>query len=98
MGADGWSFGEAPDSTPDTVNQAEFLRDVYVTADRTYTGRVTVPVLWDREHATIVNNESSEIIRMFDQEFDAISEAADLHFWPEQMRSTISYKVHRSGR
>jgi putative glutathione S-transferase len=63
---EGWTFTPGKDGcTPDTVNGADFLREVYVAADPHYTGRVTVPVLWDREHETIVNNESIEIMRMF---------------------------------
>jgi putative glutathione S-transferase len=88
MGADGWSFGDAPGSTPDTVNHARFLRDVYLKADSRYTGRVTVPVLWDREHETIVSNESADIIRMLNGEFDAIGNAG-VDFWPVELRDEI---------
>ena len=67
---DGWEFSpEKEGCTPDTVNGTEYLRDVYRTADPTFTGRVTVPVLWDREKQTIVNNESIEILRMLDTAF-----------------------------
>jgi putative glutathione S-transferase len=88
MTAEGWSFGDAPGSTTDTLNHARHLRDVYVKADPRYTGRVTVPVLWDRKHETIVSNESSEIIRMFNCEFDAIG-IPDVDFWPEELRGEI---------
>src|SRR5688572_25021351 len=63
MGDDGWAF-RADD--PDPVGRAAFLREVYVRADPRYTGRVTVPVLWDRDAATIVNNESREVMRILD--------------------------------
>jgi len=88
MAGDGWSFGAAPDSTPDTLNGARFLREIYVKANPHYTGRVTVPVLWDRKHATIVSNESSEIIRMFNDEFDAFGDPK-VDFWPAELREEI---------
>ena len=91
MGRDGWSF-ENPDATPgciaDPILDARFLREIYTAADPRYTGRVTVPVLWDREYATIVNNESSEIIRMLNSEFDAIGDAS-LDLYPEALRDAI---------
>jgi putative glutathione S-transferase len=88
MGAEGWAFSEAPGAIPDDVNHARWLREIYVLADPQYTGRVTVPVLWDREHETIVSNESAEIIRMFNSEFDALGDASlDLH--PEPLRAQI---------
>src|SRR6185295_12077069 len=61
MGDDGWAF--APDD-PDPVGPATFLREVYLRADPRYTGRVTVPILWDKARGTIINNESREIMRM----------------------------------
>ena len=69
----GWTFEEGEGVIPDTVNGAEFLHQIYTAAEPGYTGRVTVPVLWDRSHRTIVNNESSEIIRMFDEEFGQLT-------------------------
>ena len=69
----GWTFEEGEGVIPDTVNNAEFLHQIYTAADPGYTGRVTVPVLWDRSHRTIVNNESSEIIRMLDEEFGQLT-------------------------
>ena len=78
MGANGWEFGSGPGTIPDSVNGAKKLHEVYTKADPHYTGRVTVPVLWDREHGTIVNNESAEIIRMLNHEFDAIAGRYDL--------------------
>lgn len=70
MGDDGWQFRS---DEPDPIGGARFLRDVYVRADAHYTGRVTVPVLWDRVTHTIVNNESREIMRMLDVELDALA-------------------------
>ena len=69
----GWTFEEGEGVIPDTVNNAEFLHQIYTAADPGYTGRVTVPVLWDRSRRTIVNNESSEIIRMLDEEFGQLT-------------------------
>ena len=69
----GWTFEEGEGVIPDTVNGAEFLHQIYTAAEPGYTGRVTVPVLWDRSHRTIVNNESSEIIRMLDEEFGQLT-------------------------
>jgi putative glutathione S-transferase len=88
MGAEGWAFSEAPGAIPDDVNHARWLREIYVLADPHYTGRVTVPVLWDREHETIVSNESAEIIRMFNSEFDALGDAS-LDLYPEPLRAQI---------
>jgi len=69
-GEDGWGFSPEKDGcTRDTVNGADYLRELYVKAEDNYTGRVTVPVLWDKESDTIVNNESREIMRMLDTRF-----------------------------
>src|SRR5687768_9654849 len=67
----GWEFGDDPkfpDCTPDTVNGFKYLHQAYTAADPKYTGKVTVPTLWDKKTKTIVNNESSEIIRMLNSE------------------------------
>jgi len=69
MTEDGWHFSEEMGSIPDTVLDKRFLRDVYVSADPSFTGRVTVPVLYDKEQGVIVNNESTEIIRMLNDAF-----------------------------
>jgi len=91
MGKQGWTF-ENPDATPgcieDTLNGARVLHEIYTRADASYTGRVTVPVLWDRERETIVNNESAEIIRMLGREFDALGDAS-LDLYPEGLRKDI---------
>ena len=88
MGDDGWVFTERSGATPDTVNKKKFLRDIYLLADPDYTGRVTVPVLWDKKEQTIVNNESREILRMLDTEFDAIGDAS-VTFAPAELRDKI---------
>ncbi len=82
---DGWEFSEA---YPDPVNGEQYLRDVYVSANSEYTGRVTVPVLWDRERETVVNNESREIMRMLDVAFDSLA-ARDVDLWPEGYRDEV---------
>lgn len=88
MGGDGWMFSEEPGAIPDFVNGADFLREVYTKADPHYTGRVTVPVLWDKERGTIVNNESRELLRMFDHEFAAIAEN-DVDYCPEELQPEV---------
>ncbi len=70
MGEQGWAFSEREGCIPDMVNGARYLHEIYAKAKPGYTGRVTVPVLWDKETGTIVNNESAEIIRMLNSEFD----------------------------
>jgi putative glutathione S-transferase len=68
----GWTFDDNfPAATGDALYQHEFLYQLYLHADPQYTGRVTVPVLWDKKNHTIVSNESAEIIRMFNTAFDA---------------------------
>ncbi|WP_062231174.1 glutathione S-transferase family protein [Aureimonas sp. N4] len=76
MAEEGWVFSERQGAIPDSVNGAKRLYEVYLKADPTYTGRVTVPVLWDKKEGTIVNNESAEILRMFNSSFDAFGDAS----------------------
>ena len=76
MGDDGWHFQPGDNVISDSVNDAYFLYDIYRKAMPDYTGRVTVPVLWDKQTQTIVSNESSEIIRMFNSAFDEICAVA----------------------
>jgi putative glutathione S-transferase len=84
----GWTFADGPGATPDIVNGARLLHQVYTTADPDYTGRVTVPVLWDRKQGTIVSNESSEIIRMLNSAFDGLG-ANPGDFYPAALRNQI---------
>jgi glutathionyl-hydroquinone reductase len=84
----GWTFEEGPGVVPDPFNGARYLHQVYTAADPDYSGKVTVPVLWDKERETIVNNESSEIIRMFNQAFDERG-ALPGDFYPESLRDDI---------
>ena len=85
---DGWHFSEGPGCIPDTVNGARFLREVYKLAQDDYTGRVTVPVLWDKREKTIVNNESAEIIRMLNTAFGEWA-AGEPDFYPAALRGEI---------
>ncbi len=85
---DGWSFSRGFEYNEDAIHHADHLYELYQRARKDYTGRVTVPVLWDRERDTIVSNESSEIIRMFNSAFDEIT-GNRLDFYPEALRSEI---------
>ncbi|SFN46085.1 putative glutathione S-transferase [Nitrosospira briensis] len=76
MGDHGWTFEEAPGVVADPIGAARYLYEVYLRAAPDYSGRVTVPVLWDLQRNTIVNNESSEIIRMLNSAFDGIGASA----------------------
>jgi len=88
MGERGWSFAKGEGVLPDTCNKSEHLYEVYLKADSRYSGRVTVPILWDKKNKTIVNNESAEIIRMFNSEFGAVG-AAEHDYYPEALRGDI---------
>ena len=88
MGAQGWTFHEGDGVIPDPVLDAEFLHELYTAADLRFSGRVTVPVLWDKKKGTIVSNESSEIIRMFNSAFDHLG-AKPGDFYPEALRDEI---------
>jgi glutathionyl-hydroquinone reductase len=108
MGAKGWTFTNGPECIPDTVNGATRLYELYVRTKADYTGRVTVPVLWDVKTGCIVNNESSEIIRMLNREFDSFatrrvpdlypdSLRADIERWNTRIYHTVNNGVYRSG-
>jgi putative glutathione S-transferase len=88
MREDGWTFAEGPGVVPDPIHHAQFMHQIYAAADPTYSGRVTVPVLWDRKTATIVNNESSEIIRMLNGAFDGVG-ARQGDYYPQALRGEI---------
>ena len=88
MAENGWTFDVGDGVVPDTVNGAQFLHQVYTKAKPDYSGRVTVPVLWDRQTKTIVSNESPEIIRMFNAAFDEVG-AVQGDYYPEHLRSEI---------
>lgn len=84
----GWPFGAGKGCVPDTVNGFHHLHQVYTRAKPDYTGRVSVPVLWDKLRGTIVNNESSEIIRMLNSEFEACARSHE-DFYPARVRPDI---------
>jgi len=88
MGKDGWTFAPGDGTTPDHLHGSEFLHQVYTKADPAYSGRVTVPVLWDKAQGTIVSNESAEIIRMMNSAFDGVG-AAPGDYYPEPLRAEI---------
>ncbi len=88
LGEQGWTFEAGDGVIPDTVNGARYLHEIYVKARPDYTGKVTVPVLWDRQRRTIVSNESSEIIRMFNSAFDRWGNDR-LDFCPADLRDEI---------
>jgi putative glutathione S-transferase len=89
MDVNGWAFTDRPGCIRDTVNGASFLYEIYLRARPGYCGRVTVPALWDKTRKTIVNNESSEIIRMFNREFDAFAERSLPDMYPQALRPQI---------
>ncbi|WPB86748.1 glutathione S-transferase family protein [Sediminicoccus rosea] len=88
MGEQGWGFSPAPGVVPDPVRGAAHLHELYSAAEPSYTGRVTVPVLWDKARGRIVNNESAEIIRMLNSAFDGIG-ARPGDFYPRALRPEI---------
>jgi glutathionyl-hydroquinone reductase len=79
MTDEGWRFGDVAGANRDTLNSATYLHEIYTRADPHYTGRVTVPVLWDKERRTIVNNESADIIRMLNGAFSRFKDGLDLY-------------------
>jgi len=85
----GYSFGEYPGSIPDPLYNIRYVHELYTRADPHYTGRATVPVLWDKVQGTLVNNESADIIRMLNHAFDAFGDAA-VDFYPEELRPAIN--------
>ena len=87
----GWTFESDPrfpDCIPDTVNGFHYLYEAYIATDKKYTGKVTVPTLWDKKSGRIVNNESSEIIRMLNSEFNAIT-GNTTDYYPASLRAEI---------
>ncbi|KAI3658714.1 hypothetical protein MP638_004583 [Amoeboaphelidium occidentale] len=92
LGPDGWKFdneGKTDGCIADTVNNATFLREIYFAANPNYSGRFTVPVLWDKKLKTIVNNESSEIIRMLNSEFNNLAKYPEIDMAPKDLLPKI---------
>ncbi|MGB3493824.1 MAG: glutathione S-transferase family protein [Elainellaceae cyanobacterium] len=88
MGEHGWTFEPGDGVIADPIFNATYLYQIYTHADAQYTGRVTVPILWDKQTQTIVNNESSEIIRMFNSAFDGVG-AKPGDYYPEPLQNDI---------
>lgn len=88
MAENGWTFQAGNGVVADTENNARYMYQVYTAAMPDYSGRVTVPVLWDKQTKTIVNNESSEIIRMFNNAFDSVG-ATNGDYYPKALRTEI---------
>jgi putative glutathione S-transferase len=84
----GWRFGDAPGVDRDTVNGATYLHEIYTRADPHFTGRATVPALWDKQRKTIVNNESADLVRMFNSGFGKLADAS-IDLYPEDLRGSI---------
>ncbi len=84
----GWTFSDGPGVIKDSLFNSDYLYQVYLKADPNYSGRVTVPVLWDKQTNTIVNNESAEIMRMFNTAFNNITGNYD-DYYPEHLQSEI---------
>lgn len=85
---EGWRFGDYPGANRDEINGKSYMHQIYTSADPHYTGRATVPVLWDKQTATIVNNESADILRMLNSGFgDLADNSVDLY--PTQLRTEI---------
>lgn len=88
----GWRFGDGPDLGPDPVNGWEFLSEAYRASKPDYQGRVTVPVLWDKEKGVVVNNNEDDIMRMLNSAFDTFIPEAEMQlrdFYPEALRADI---------
>ena len=103
MGENGWEFKKRDGATGDSLMDKDYLHQVYTEADPHYTGRVTVPVLWDKQKKTIVSNESAEIIRMFNSAFTEIADPKAPDFYPKELHDEIDeindlvYKTVNNG-
>lgn len=88
MGDEGWVFGDFADATPDHVFGKRRLYEIYLEANPSYTGRSTVPILWDKKENTIVSNESADIIRMLNSAFNAFTDV-NTDYYPSDKRTEI---------
>jgi putative glutathione S-transferase len=85
----GWAFREVPGATGDPINGWTYLAEAYAASDPSFDGRVSVPVLWDRETGRIVNNESADILVMLNRAFDHVAEHPDRDYYPSELRGEI---------
>ena len=88
MGEEGWTFTPGPRVIADSINNAQRIYEIYLAADPNYSGRATIPILWDKQQNTIVSNESAEIIRMFNSAFDSVG-AKPGDYYPTELRTEI---------
>ncbi|CAH6159263.1 glutathione S-transferase family protein, partial [Pantoea agglomerans] len=88
LGAQGWRFGSFPGAQQDTLNNAQYLHEIYTRVAPDYTGRATVPVLWDKKTGTIVSNESADIVRMFNSGFGDLADNR-IDLYPAALRPEI---------
>ena len=88
MGAEGWTFAPGPETVADDVNHVQRIHELYTLADPAYSGRATIPILWDKHERTIVSNESAEILRMLNSAFDAVG-ANRNDYYPAELRAEI---------
>jgi len=88
MRSKGWTFDNGYGVIPDNINHSKYLYEVYLKEDNSYSGRVTVPLLWDKKTSRIVNNESADIIRMFNSAFDNIG-AKEGDYYPDNLTDKI---------
>jgi putative glutathione S-transferase len=88
MGAEGWTFAPGPETIADDVNHAQRIYELYTLADPGYSGRATIPILWDKRERTIVSNESAEIVRMLNSAFDRVG-ANGNDYYPAPLRAEI---------
>lgn len=88
MLGNGWTYHQDEGASGDPINHVEFHHQLYTMTNPTYTGRVTVPVLWDKQRSAIINNESADLLRIFNRAFDELT-GNNLDFYPEDLRSVI---------
>ncbi len=88
MGAEGWTFAPGPETIADDVNHVQRVYELYTLADPHYSGRATIPILWDKHERTIVSNESAEIVRMLNDAFDKVG-ANGNDYYPPALRAEI---------
>ena len=88
LGSQGWRFGNFPGAQPDPLNNAQYLHEIYTRVAPDYSGRATVPVLWDRKTGTIVSNESADIVRMFNSGFGDLADNR-IDLYPAALRAEI---------